>query len=658
MKRSCLLLILLFLYFYGIAQGSGLRLPSVLGDHMVLQQSSLVNIWGWADPGEKVEVNTGWSGTVYTTHADTSGRWMVKVETLEAGGPFDMTITAATSIELTDIMLGEVWVCSGQSNMEWPLSRAQSAMAEIQSANYPEIRLFTVEKRMASVPRDDERGSWQRCTPEAAGDFSAVGYFFGKNLHRELHVPVGLINSSWGGTPSEAWTSREALIETGGFGEQLEGLTQERESELDMIGKSRDSILRVISMQGDFLNPKNRGLSERWMNPSLEDSDWVEATTPVEWSSTPAIGLVEGVVWARKHFSIPEQWLGRPLILELGPIDELDATYFNGRKVGTSLRINDWNKERNYKIPAALVTEKECVVAVRIVNTVAEGGLVGMPGQLKILPEGGDGQAVDLTGLWKYKIAYKFPDLPPMANPKTPTVLYNGMLYPLTNFTIKGAIWYQGEDNVNRAIQYRRIFPAMISDWRRAWDEGDFPFYFVQLAPYTYGTEYAGAELREAQFLTLAKIKNSGMVVTLDIGNPENIHPTNKREVGRRLALWALAKDYNRELVFSGPLFAGQMIEGNQIRVLFDHTGGGLEIKDGPLTHIEIAGNDRSYLPADARIDGNTLVVSHPDIAEPVAVRYGWRNTAEPNLYNKEGLPASSFCSDQWPRITEGKGER
>ena len=271
-----------------------------------------------------------------------------------------------------------------------------------------------------------------------------------------------------------------------------------------------------------------------------------------------------------------------------------------------------------------------------------------------IYPDGDQkAEPVLLAGDWNYKIAYRFPDVPRLNNSHTPSVLYNGMLVPLKNLAIRGAIWYQGESNQGRAIQYRNIFPGMIQDWRNTWKQGDFPFYFVQLAPYKYATEHTSAELREAQFLTLSKLRNTGMAVTLDIGNPDDIHPTNKRDVGSRLALWALARDYGKDLVYSGPLYLQQSVEESSIRIQFEHVGSGLVAIGGDLSHFEIAGEDQVYHAAKAVIDGETVLVSSKDVTTPVAVRFAWSNTAEPNLFNKEGLPASSFCTDQWKRITD-----
>jgi sialate O-acetylesterase len=636
--------------------GSDLKLPAILGDHMVLQQNTTVNIWGWAAPGSSVEVVTSWDGKSYSATAEQDGNWLVKAQTLVAGGPYTVTVASDTTLMLSDVMLGEVWVCSGQSNMEFPLARAESARPEIPQANHPDIRLFTVEKRIASRPREDVHGSWKVSSPATARDFSAVGYFFGKHLNGELGIPVGMINTSWGGTPSEAWTSREMLRTFGDFDYQLDRLYGLTDEELDKAEAQRDSLAEAKALQMDFANTQNVGLREGWMMPGYDDNSWTEAACPAEWSTMEGFGMIEGVVWLRKRFEIPAGWIGKSLVLELGPIDEMDVTYLNGHEVGAMKEVADWTRERIYHVPGSLIDRKEIVLAIRIVNTIREGGLYGEPGQLRIYPQSGGGtDTVKLAGNWKYRVAYRFPEIPQLANPNTPSVLFNGMLSPLTRYVIRGAIWYQGEANVDRAMQYREIFPGMITDWRDRWGIGDFPFYFVQLAPYRYGNDPAGAELREAQFMTLSRLDNTGMAVTLDIGNPEDIHPANKRDVGKRLALWALARDYGKDPVYSGPLYSGMTIEGSAIRVAFEHTGKGLQSVGGPPTHFEIAGQDRVYHPARAVIDGHTVLVTHPDVKSPVAVRYGWSNTAEPNLYNWEGLPASSFCSDNWPRVTEGK---
>lgn len=633
---------------------TSLKLPAILGDHMVLQQNSSARFWGWTKPSGKVKVTTSWNGESYSTRADAEGNWLVEVATAEAGGPHTVAIKGDTSIVLNDILLGEVWICSGQSNMEWSLSRAETADTEIPNSDYPDIRLFTVKKHIAPRPMEDVSGAWEACNPETSEAFSAVGYFFGKKLHKELGVPVGLINTSWGGTPSESWTSREMLQTFGDFDQQLEALYNASDEE---VKKAEEEAVRMeaeIESQWDFDNMDNVGFKEGWKNADYDDSDWNTMPCPAEWSSVEDIGMLEGVLWMRTRIQVPASWIGKTLLLDLGPVDETDVTWINGVEVGSSKIVANWNKNRSYKLPASVVNSRELLLSIRIVNGNAQGGMIGVPEQLMIYPEDDQkAEPVLLAGDWKYKIAYKFPEIPRLNNSHTPSVLYNGMLYPLRNLAIRGAIWYQGESNQERAFQYRTIFPGMIQDWRSTWNQGDFPFYFVQLAPYRYANEHTSAELREAQFLTLSKLKNTGMAVTLDIGNPDDIHPTNKRDVGKRLALWALANDYGKELVYSGPLYKEQAIEGSSIRIHFDHVGSGLVAKGGDLSHFEIAGEDQTYYPAKAVIDGESVVLSSKDVAAPVAVRFAWTNTAEPNLFNAEGLPASSFCTDTWKRITD-----
>jgi len=442
------------------------RLPRIIGDHMVIQRGKALPIWGWADAGEEVTVTLGQVKAAATAGRD--GRWRVTLPAMKAGGPHTMTVRGKNTLEVKDILVGEVWVCSGQSNMGFKVVRADGGKEEIATANHPRLRMFTVERAMADSPRDDCIGRWEVCSPETLGGFSAVGYFFGKELQDELDVPIGMINTSWGGTVCEAWTAREAL-------------------------------------EGD--------------------------------------------------------------------------------------------------------PDFETIVA----RPVAEG-----------------------------------------QEKNRASVLYNGMLAPLVPYTIRGVIWYQGESNVGRAFQYNRLFPSMIRNWRQVWGQGDFPFYYVQIAPYRYPQyepQYC-AELWEAQLKTLA-LPNTGMAVTMDIGNVANVHPTNKREVGRRLALWALSNTYGKHLVYSGPLYESMRIESDKIRVRFRHADGGLLAHGGgPLREFTIAGSDRKFYPATAVIDGESLLVSSPEVPRPVAVRFGWHDDAQPNLANRAGLPASPFRTDDWPAAT------
>ena len=571
-------------------------------------------------------------------------------------GPYQITIASDTTIILNDVLLGEVWICSGQSNMEWKLAQAETGENEIASANYPEIRLFQVEKALSPTPKEDFIGQWEICNPQSVEEFSAVAYFFGKELHNVLNVPIGLIHSSWGGTPSEAWTSASALQPYEVYRTKLATFEKSPKLKIEMEDaiKLRDSLTKEKAKIIDFKNENTIGKTQKWMAVDFNDASWKETDIPSEWSKTKEIGLFEGVIWLRKTITIPTEWAGKTLQLELGPIDEMDETYVNGTRVGYSDLLNDWSKDRIYKVPAALVSGEKLTIAIRAINTYNEGGLFGKPEQVKIFPIDELEQARTLVGKWKFNKAYAFPPVPAQTNPSQPTLLYNAMIHPITNMTIKGAIWYQGESNASRAEEYKEIFPAMITDWRAQWKQGDFPFYYVQIAPFEYGQENIAAELREAQRLTLEKTKNVGMAVTMDIGNPQDIHPTNKRDVGHRLALWALAKDYNQDLVYSGPLYHHHEISGSTIRVTFEHIGAGLVADKGSPNHFEIAGEDQTYYPAQTLLDNDAVIVSSPKVNNPVTVRYGWSNSAEPNLFNEEGLPASPFQTES-TKLTKGE---
>jgi sialate O-acetylesterase len=433
-------------------------------DGAVLQRGQAVPVWGTANDGEKVSVEFG--GQKLETTAK-GGKWRVDLNPLEAGGPFTMKISGENIVTVNNLLVGEVWICSGQSNMEWKFKKTSNADEDRPKAKYPEFRMFTVKKTTSPVPLDEPSGSWVVCSPETVDGFSAVGYYFARDLHEKLGVPVGMVHSSWGGTPAQAWTSVE------GFG-------------------------------GD---------------------------------------------------------------------DEL----------------------KGY-------------------------------------------ESVAKENLEKY--ADTAPEKP--LGPHTASSLYNGMVAPLLPYAIKGAIWYQGESNARKARQYRTLFPAMISDWRAKWNQGDFPFFFVQIAPF----KGQPAEIREAQFLTLSKSKNTAMAVTTDVGNANDIHPTRKQPVGHRLALAARALVYGEKIEYSGPLYESMITKGDQVALTFSHVGGGLVAKDGDLKGFTVAGADGKFVPAKAEIKGAYVFVSADGVSKPMAVRYGWENVPDVNLFNKEGLPASPFRTD------------
>jgi sialate O-acetylesterase len=487
------------------------KLPAVIGDNMVLQRGKATTLWGWGEPGEQIMVSVSWHSMEWQITADNLGNWTSKMNPPRTSGPHEITFSGNNTIKLKNILVGEVWVCSGQSNMQMSVRSSANAEQEIAQADYPNIRLFSVERKVADKPQSDCIGSWLECRPETVPGFSAVGYFFGRKLHKELNVPIGLIHTSWGGTPAESWTRRDIL-----------------ESEADCI-------------------------------PILQRFDEAMAKYPE----------------AKKKY------------------DE---------------RVIEW---------------KEAVEKAK-----AEG-----------------------------KDPPRRPNAPfGPGNPHSPAGLYNAMIAPLIPYGIQGAIWYQGESNAGRAYQYRRLFPAMIKNWRKDWRQGEFPFLFVQLANFmavdAEPVDSAWAELREAQLMTLA-LPNTGMAVIIDIGEADDIHPKNKQDVGKRLALWALAKTYGKDLVYSGPIYKSMKTEGNKIILDFEHSGGGL-VASGveSLKGFAVAGADRKFVWADAKIDGETVVVSSDEIRKPAAVRYGWANNPVCNLMNKEGLPASPFRTDDWPGIT------
>jgi sialate O-acetylesterase len=479
------------------------KLPALVGDNMVLQQNAKVNLWGWASPNEKINIQLGWQTAPVAITANLDGTWKTAVNTPRASEkPYDITIEANNKIILHNVLIGEVWICSGQSNMYFPVGKEEGTWKtgvknyeeEITNATYPNIRIFTVLTKASSKPLDDVTGTWAACSPSTVKTFSAVAYFFGRNLYQKLNIPIGLISSSWGGTKAEAWTSQNVLEENPDFLSILE----------------------------------NDAKNEKLFQEKLEN-------------------------------------------------------YYSNLKKERIANNNDLSK----------------------------------------------------TELKK----------PKKEDNKTSYVLYNAMLHPLVNYTIKGAIWYQGESNAEQAYLYRSLFPAMVKNWRSDWNQGDFPFYYVQIAPH----KGQNPDIREAQLLSLKNIPNSGMVVTTDVGNATNIHPIDKQTVGYRLALIARAKTYNEaNLVYSGPIYNHMNIKKGRVQLFFDYVNSGL-VKNGEvLREFEIAGEDKVFYPADAKIDGKTVVVSSAKVKNPVAVRFAWKAVPEPNLFNKENLPASPFRTDDW----------
>jgi sialate O-acetylesterase len=656
-------------------ESKALELPAIFGDNMVMQQKTDAPIWGKTSSGENIEIISSW-GEKVSVKAKTDGKWMTKIKTPAAGGPYELTIKGKDStVTFKNVLIGEVWICSGQSNMEMPLAgwpprdTIKNSTKEIKNATYPQIRLFTVSKSIATEPRENCKGSWIQCNPETARYFSATAYFFGKKIHEELRIPVGLIHTSWGGTPAESWTAPKYLGKVEGFSDFVANL-----SKLSLQDNEYNKWLSshsVITPNGED-ELAGKGICFGDTNCSLVDFDassWKEMNLPTLWESVE-LGIFDGVVWFRKKINIPKVWVGKDLMLELGPIDDIDITFFNGEKIGGYEAMGFWTANRKYKIPSKLVKEGENVIAVRVVDLQGGGGIYGKENQMKIYPADDNKiEPIKLSGKWKYLpvAQYRENEFYVFGSEKndfyttkpafkgidhyTPTVLYNAMIAPIVPYGIKGAIWYQGESNVGRHQQYKQLFPAMIESWRAAWKRGNFPFYYVQIAPYAYDDpeDPVSAKLREAQLLTMESVPNTGMAVTLDIGEADNIHPPNKIDVGKRLALWALAKDYEKDdIVYSGPVFKEMIKKGSRITLHFDHVGSGLMAKDGNLTGFELAGKDKVFVDAVACIENNTVILYSKQAYDPIAVRYAFKNASEASLFNKEGLPASSFRSDDW----------
>jgi sialate O-acetylesterase len=648
MKKILLPLVVLF----AVAHAYGnVKLPRIFTDNMVLQRNKPLQVWGWADAGESVTVQLNKQSK--KVKADKTGKWTATLAAEAAGGPYEMTVKGKNSLTIKNILVGEVWVCSGQSNMEWPLSAAKNATLEIQSANFPEIRQFLVQKAIASIPQADVAGGdWKSCTPETAGNFTAVGYFFARDLYNKLHVPIGLIHTSWGGTHSETWTSREAFEQSAEFKSMIGALPK-----IDLESYAADRKARNVAKlkEMNIIVPATNVTA--WKDAGLDDQSWPTMSVPGVWENQRLDGF-DGVVWFRRTFTVSDADAGKDAVLSLGAIDDIDETFINGTSVG---KTAGYDQKRTYRIPAGLLKAGKNVIAVRVEDTGGGGGLWDEPGALSLTAA--SEARIALAGPWKFNVE-RVADGGGSVGPNSfPTLLFNAMLNPLIPYTIAGAIWYQGESNAGRAYQYRTAFPLMIKDWRSRWGQGDFPFYFVQLAAYEaarganpQGTS-AWAELREAQRMTLS-LPNTGMAVTTDVGEAYDIHPRNKQDVGKRLAAIALSKLYAQGTVASGPSYQSVRFDGNKAFVTFTEMGGGLVIQDkyGYLRGFEVAGEDKKFHYAKAWLQGNEVVVASDEVAKPVAVRFGWSdNPWDDNLYNKEGLPASPFRTDTWKGVTEGQ---
>ncbi len=627
-----LILVVFLLGFSLFPLSAEVKLPQLFSDNMVLQRDKPIAVWGWANPKEKVEVQ--FKEQKVSTTASQSGEWKVQLKATEFGGPYSLTVKGTKNrIEYNNVMVGDVWLCSGQSNMEWPVDASNNAFQEIAAANYPGIRLFTVEKSMDNVERKDVQGAWSVCSPATVPAFSAVGYFFGRELHRNLNIPIGLIDASWGGTVVETWTDRPTMESV----PQYKDVIKESAS-LDF----QSMVAENEKKNKDFADAlkNDQGLLQGWQNkPEIYTQ---QMKVPGNWDNA-GLQTMDGSVWFRFEFEMAGI-NGHPGRLSLGAIDDQDITFINGVEVG---RTNSYSDRRVYDVPASVLKDGKNIIVVNVVDFTGGGGMYSEPELLFV--EGG-GQKISLAGDWQYAISvdsrqFSGRNLGPNSYP---SLLFNAMIAPITRYAVKGAIWYQGESNCGDPVLYQTLFPNLIKNWRGRWGY-DFPFYWVNLANYMAAdalpAESNWAELREAQTMTLA-LPQTGQAVTIDVGDAGDIHPRNKQDVGTRLALLALHNDYGQALVCSGPTFESMKVTDNKLVITFANVGSGLMTKDkyGYVKGFAIAGLDKHFVWAQAYIDGNRVVVFSPLVNNPCFVRYAWGNNPDDaSLYNREGLPATPF---------------
>jgi sialate O-acetylesterase len=645
-KRILLVFFTLFHFFQtsGYAQ---VTLPKVFGDNMVLQRGIKIPVWGSATPGSLIVATLGKVGAKAKTDKD--GKWMLHFSKFNAGGPYDLKISESgkpeSTIKLKGLLIGDVWLASGQSNMEWQVQQARDAPNEIAKADFPQIRFLIVEHDIKLTPQSDFlAGKWKLCDTNNVKQLSAVAYYFARKIHKEQNVPIGIIQSTWGGTPVQTWTSREMQLTSPATRAKM--LAGDTLTQNDVV---KDS-LNMIRFWDIVYHPQDNA-DKTVPLPDYDDSGWTAVEMP-RLVKDFGIGKYEGMMWLRKKIALPTSFAGKELVLNIGHPEMNYSLYFNGAEICKTI----WNSnpKQSYTIPAGLVKNGENTIAIRMAM-LWDGGGLNSPAENIYITDGYS--KISLAGKWLYKTNVE-PAIPKIHNYQNyPAVLFNAMINPLIPFGVKGFIWYQGEANDTEAYLYRELFPMLINDWRKHWHQGNLPFLYVQLANFKkedpLPAESEWAELREAQTLTLSQ-PNTGMACIIDIGDANSIHPINKQEVGRRLALIAEKKVYGKDVIASGPMYKNFVIKGKDIIISFNDTGSGLASRDtASLKGFAIAGEDKKFYWASARIEGDKVIVSSDTVNVPVAVRYAWADNPVCNLVNKEGLPAAPFRTDEWKGITQ-----
>jgi sialate O-acetylesterase len=640
MKKA--VVFLLFFHFLWLSSKAEVKLPRLISDGIVLQRDTKVRVWGWADPGETVTITL--QKKKFAAKANSTGEWQVMLPPQKAGGPYEMVFKGKNEIKISSVLFGDVWVCAGQSNMVIPMERVKEKYPdEIAAADYPEIRNFFIptltnlEKPSADLPS----GEWKSANPKDILGFSAVAYFFAKKIYEKYHIPIGIINSSVGGTPVEAWISENGYKKLPDFQKVIS--RNKNTAYIDSLMNSRPKpVQKEVEDKGLIESPK-------WYENSYVPKGWHNINIPGYWEDQ-GIKDLNGVVWYRREIEVPQSMIGMPVKLFLGRIVDADFAYVNGQQVGN---ITYQYPPRRYEIPSGVLKPGKNILVVRVINTGGKGGFV--PDKPYFMTA--NGQNIDLKGTWKYKVGEVYEPVGfsgfGFSAQNQPTALYNAMIAPIKNQTIKGFLWYQGESNADRPRLYKKLLPELISDWRTQWGEGELPFFFVQLANFMdvnyLPVESNWAELRDAQLQALS-VPNTAMAVAIDLGEWNDIHPLNKKDLGERLALCAQNLAYGEmNLEYMGPIYQSAKVDGNKIVVNFTHTGSGLISSDGePLNRFEIAGADHKFVWASARIVGTSIEIWNQTISEPKFVRYAWSDNPDgANLYNREGLPASPFRTDQ-----------
>lgn len=626
--------------------GAQVSLPKVFADNMMFQRNKPIKIWGAASKGEAIQIV--FNNATKKTKADKNGKWQVELPSIPEGGPYALSVHGkANSVEVKNILIGDIWFCSGQSNMEMPINgwgQVYNFEQEVKDADYPQIRTFNVEKAISTIAQDDVNGQWLVCSPNTAANFSATAYFFARKLYNELNIPIGIINSSWGGTDIEPWISRKSF----------DALSDEFKDKYPDLGIADfDTFINENNTRGEkYYQALNNdpGLIEEWY--ASYHFNWESMIVPEAWSQNH-LDKVDGIVWFQQSIELPKGIENKTATISLGGIDDNEVTWINGHEVG---RTDGYDKERIYTIAKGVLKEGENTITVRVFDGSGNGGMYSSVDKFFIKT---DDEKFNIAGQWKYKeavtnIQYNYTSL--SAN-SLPSLLYNGMVSPLLNMPVQGVIWYQGENNANEAYNYRMLFPTLINDWRKQWDNAELPFYWVQLANFmakdAVPSQSAWAELREAQNMALV-LPHTGQAVITDIGDTNDIHPRNKQDVGLRLALIALNKDYAKGNEYSGPRYLSHTIETNKIIVQLSNAEElNLTNKYGYIEGFAIAAQDGKFEWAKANLQGNKIVVYSDKVQNPVAVRYGWSNNPDVDIYNSANLPLAPFRTDAWDGITK-----